>query len=81
MSQYAPGSFSFAERIMELNVQERHHEAEASRLLGRSKVRGQAVQRFCSGALVRFGNHLSAWGERLEERYSADAAAPVRQSA
>jgi hypothetical protein len=81
MSQYAPGSFSFAERIMELNVQERRHEAESNRLLGRSKARRHAVRRFYCGALTRFGNHLSAWGEHLVERYSTESAAPVRQSA
>jgi hypothetical protein len=81
MSEYAPGSFHFAERIMELNVQERRHETESSRLLGRSNARRESVQRFFCGALARFGNHLSAWGERLEERFSTEASAPARQSA
>jgi hypothetical protein len=81
MSEYAPGSYHFAERIMELNVQERHREAEYNRLSSRSKARRPVVQRFYCAALASFGNHLSAWGEHLVERYSSEPATPVRQSA
>lgn len=81
MSEYAPGSYHLAERIMELNVQERHQEAEHNRLVSLSKARRHAVHRLYCAALASFGNHLSAWGEHLVERYSPESAAPVRQSA
>ena len=81
MSQYAPGSFSFAESIMEMNVQERRREADSSRLLSQSKAQRHAVQRFYCGALARLGNQLSAWGETLVERYSTEGTVPARQSA
>jgi hypothetical protein len=81
MSQYVPGSFSFAERIMEMNVQERRHEAGSGRLLGQPKAQRHAVQRFYCAALSRLGSQLSAWGETLVERYSTETSVPARQSA
>ena len=81
MSEYAPGSFQFAERIMDMNVEERRRGTESRRILGRSRTGRRAGHRFYFSALAKLGNRLSAWGERLEERYGTDGSAPVPQSA
>jgi len=41
----------------------------------------ESSQRFCCGALAWLGNHLVAWGQGLENRYSNVPSSPAPQSA
>lgn len=81
MSEYSPGTFQFAERIMDLSVQEAHRGAEAQRLQRQAKAGREGSLRLYSGAMAWLGHRLSTWGERLQERYSPEGSAPVAQSA
>lgn len=74
---YPPGSFEFAERIMHAKVQEAQREAEAQRLQRQAgAVRARRDHFYCV-ALAQLGQRLSAWGERLQERYGAEGSTPT----
>jgi hypothetical protein len=81
MSDYSPGAFHFADRVVALNVKESHREAESYRLLCKVKGSCERNPRFYFGALAWLGHRLMTWGEYLQDRYSADGTAPVPQSA
>jgi hypothetical protein len=81
MTDYVPGSYHFAERTMHKNVEDRVRAAESRRLWKQSRAQGRAGYRFYFRAMAGLGYRLTAWGERLEQRYSTDSSAPVPHSA
>ena len=81
MSQYSPGTFQFAENIMDSSVKSARRRAEIARL-GRKASLGRAKgQRFYSGALALLGQRLTFWGKSLQERHGAEGTTSVSQSA
>ena len=80
MSEYAPGSWQFAERIMDMNVEKAHLQAARHRQWRQAQGDHQQSRRFYFGALAWLGRHLAAWGQRLQARYSAEGSAPMPQS-
>jgi len=81
MSEYAPGTFQFAEQIMDMNVAEARRGAEAQRLHRRARADRASGQRLHFRALAWLGQRLTSWGVRLQERYSTEGSSPVPQSA
>ena len=81
MSEYAPGTFQFAERIMDMNVMEARRGAEAQRLQRRARAGRASGQRLHFRTLAWLGQRLTSWGVRLQERYSTEGSSPVPQSA
>ena len=81
MSDHSLGGLYIAERVMDQNVREAHREAEVRRLVHKAKAQGRRSDRFYFGALAWLGQRMTAWGQYLQERYSADGSAPVPQSA
>lgn len=81
MSEYSPGTFQFAEQIMDMSVQDAHHQARANRLGRRARAGRHKRHHFYSGALASLGCRLTTWGEVLQERHGADGTASVSQSA
>lgn len=79
MSEYAPGTFQFAERIMDMNVAEARREAQ--RLRRRARADRASGQRLHFRALAWLGQRLTSWGVHLQERYSTEGSSPVPQSA
>jgi hypothetical protein len=75
MSEYAPGTFLFAEQIMDIKVQ------EARRYRRQSRAGRATDQRFYFGALAWLGQRLTAWGEDLQERYNAPAPRSIHRPA
>ncbi len=81
MSEYSPGTFQFAERIMASRVDEAQR-AAASRQLGRQARAQQDVGHgLASTALVWLGHRLATWGTRLQDKYGASSPAAVAPSA
>ena len=76
MSEFPPGSFEFAERIMHAKVQEAQREAEVQRLQRQAGVARARGDHFYGVGLGWLGQCLSAWGARLQERYAADGSTP-----
>jgi len=81
MSEYSPGVFHFADRIVDQTVRAAHREAESYRLLCKFKAECGRSRRFYFSALAWLGQRLTAWGQHLQERYSTEGSAPVPQSA
>ncbi len=81
MSEYSSGSFQFAERIMNLKVEEALREANARNLQRQARAGRSASQPFYSGALAWLGHRMANWGEHLLERYSAEGSTSRPQSA
>jgi hypothetical protein len=81
MSEYSPGTFQFAERIMDMSVHDAHRQVQADRLGRRARVGHERRHRFYSGALASLGCRLTTWGEILQERHGTDGTASVSQSA
>ena len=81
MSDYSPGAFHLADSVMDQTVKAAHREAASYRLLCKVKANCGRNYRFYFGALAWFGHRLTAWGQYLQERYSAEGSAPVPQSA
>jgi hypothetical protein len=57
------------------------HEAERYRLVRQALAGRERHERFHRRALTCLGRRLVAWGWRLQERYSAAAAAPTFRAA
>jgi hypothetical protein len=66
---------------MELSVQEAHRWAETRQLQRQARAGRERVHRFYFHAMASLGHRLSAWGERLQERYSNESSAQATQSA
>ena len=81
MSEYAPGSYHLADNIRDAKVKDALRDARLQRLQHQAQAGRERRRRFYFGALAWLGNHLTAWGERLQERYSTDSSAPMPQSA
>jgi hypothetical protein len=81
MSDYSPGAFHFADRVVDQTVRAAHREAESYRLLCKAKAGCERSNRFYFGALAWVGHRLTAWGKYLQERYNVEDTAPVPQSA
>jgi hypothetical protein len=81
MSEYAPGTFQFAERTMQLNVEESHRWARGERLRRQARAGGAEKPRFYFGFLASMGRRFAAWGAHLQERYSSVDSARITQSA
>jgi hypothetical protein len=81
MSEFAPGTFQFAERSMEQSVREAHQWAETRRLQGQARAGRERVHRFYFDAMSSLGCRLASWGERLQERYNSEGSAQATQSA
>ncbi len=81
MSEFAPGTFQFAERSMEQSVREAHEWAENRRLQRQASEAHGRVHRFYFDAMCSLGGRLASWGERLQERYSTEGSPQVTQSA
>jgi hypothetical protein len=81
MSEYTPGTFQFAEQLMDMSVQDAHREVRLSRLGRKARAGGEKGRRFYSSALAALGYRLSTWGEGLQDRYGAEGSASVSQSA
>jgi hypothetical protein len=81
MSEYSPGTFQFAERIMDMSVQDAHRQARAGRLGRQARAGREKGYRFYSGVLASLGCRLATWGESLQERYGVEGSASVSQSA
>lgn len=78
MSEYPPGSFVFAERIMDMHVEEARHEVQAQRLRRQAGAVRPRSQRFYHAILAGLGQHLVAWGASLQESYSTGESTPAR---
>jgi len=81
MSEYAPGSYHLADNIRDAKVKDALRDARLQALQRQAQAGRERRRRFYFGVLVWLGNHLTAWGERLQERYSTDGSAPMPQSA
>jgi hypothetical protein len=81
MSDYSPGAFLFADRLADQTVRAAHREAESYRLLCKAKAECGRSRRFYFGVMAWLGHRLTAWGQYLQERYSAEDSAPMPQSA
>ena len=81
MSEYPSGTFQFAERIMELNVEQAHRVRESIRLQRQVAAGQRSGQAWYRRALAWLGGHLISWGQRLQERYSTEHPARQAQSA
>lgn len=81
MSEYPPGSFELADRIVDLKVAEAHRDAQEQRLRRQAGAGRAHKHRFYCAALARLGVYLSAWGMRLQEHYSADDSTPTLSAA
>lgn len=81
MSEYAPGTFQFAEQIVDMSVQDARRQVRAARLGRQARAGSEKGRRFYSGALAALGYRLTTWGEGLQERYGAEGSASVSQSA
>ena len=73
--------FYLAGRTMNLHVAGELKDAEASCLASIVLAGRKRSHRFCCGALAWLGNHLVAWGQGLENRYSNVPSSPAPQSA
>lgn len=78
---YPPGWFEFANQIVDMKVQEAQRDAEAQRLQRQAGAVRARRDHFYSVALAQLGQRLSAWGERLQERYRAEGSTPTRSHA
>ena len=81
MSEYTPGTFQFAEQIMDMSVQDAYRQVRADRLGRRARAGRERCHRFYSGALASLGCRLTTWGEVLQERHGTEATPSVSQSA
>ena len=81
MSEYAPGTFQFAERTMQLNVEESHRWAHGERMKRQARAGRVQKQPFYCSILVALGHRFSIWGAELQERYSSADSARMTQSA
>jgi len=81
MSEYAPGSYHLADNIRDAKVKDALRDARRQRLQHQALAGRERQRRFYAGALVWLGNRLAAWGEGLQERYSAETSTPMPQSA
>jgi hypothetical protein len=81
MSEYAPGTFHFAEQIVDTSVQDARRQVRSARLGRQARAGGEKGRRFYSSALVALGCRLTTWGEGLQDRYGAEGSASVSQSA
>jgi hypothetical protein len=77
MSEYPPGSFVFAECIMDMHVEEARHEVQAQRLRRQVGAVRPRSQRFHRAVLAGLGQHLVAWGASLQESYSTEESTPT----
>lgn len=74
MSEFPPGSFEFADCMMDMHVARARREAQGRRLAAAARSRGQ---RFYCILLASLGQRLMAWGSNLYDRYSTEGAAPT----
>lgn len=74
MSEFPPGSFEFADRIMNIKVEDARREVQANRQA--AALQAGSPPFYCA-TLARLGHHLAAWGARLQERYSTEDSAPT----
>ncbi len=81
MSEHPPGTYLFAERIMALNVQQAQGAAKRYRLQKLARLGQGQRWHFYTAALIWLGQHLAAWGRRLQERYGTEGSTPMAQSA
>jgi uncharacterized coiled-coil protein SlyX len=81
MSEFPPGTFQFAERIMDLNVERAHRDTRIHRLRRQITAGQEGNQAFYHEVLAWLGQRLTRWGERLQERYSTEGSAPRPRSA
>ncbi len=77
MSGFPPGSFEFADRLMDAKVEQARREVQARRLQRQAGAVEAPSQSFYSAALARLGQRLSAWGAHLQERYTTDSSTPT----
>jgi len=78
MSEYPPGSFVFAERIMDMHVEEARREVQTQRLRRQAGAARPRSQRFYGAVLAGLGQQLVAWGASLQEGYSTEESTPAR---
>jgi hypothetical protein len=81
MSTYPPGTFKFAERNMELSVQETLRQAESDRIRRLARAGSPRPHRLYFHALAWLGSRLATWGQDLQERYGPEGKTSIRQSA
>ena len=74
MSEFPPGTFEFADRMMDMNVASARREAQGRRLAAAARSHSQ---RFYCALLASLGQHLMAWGVNLYERYSTEGSTPT----
>ena len=74
MSEYPPGSFEFADCMMDMHVRSARREAQGRRLAAAARSHSQG---FHCALLASLGQHLMAWGADLYERYSAEGSTPT----
>jgi hypothetical protein len=80
MSEYAPGTFQFAERIMDMKVEKARRETNARRLQSQAGAGRDPSPRFYGRALAWMGRRLANWGRQLQERYGSEGSRPMPQS-
>lgn len=81
MSTYPPGTFHFAERTMELSVQEAMRQTDSDRVRRLARARGARQHRLYFDALAWLGHQLATWGQDLQERYGSEGRTTIHQSA
>jgi hypothetical protein len=81
MSEFPLGTFDLADRMKDMHVKAAHREARGRRLQKQAAAGQPSGQRFYSAILAGLGQHLAAWGETLEERYSSEESRPTPASA
>jgi hypothetical protein len=74
MSEYPPGSFVFADRIMDMHVEKARHEVQARRQARAVLPESQPL--YCA-ILASLGQRLAAWGATLQERYNTEESTPT----
>ena len=78
MSEYSPGTFVFADRIMDMHVESARREVQAQRLARTARPDKQPC--YCA-VLASLGQRLAEWGSTLQERYSTEESTPTPASA
>jgi hypothetical protein len=81
MSEYSPGTFQFAERIMDMNVQQAHRAARAEGLCRQARAGALSNRPVYCTALAWLGQRLAGWGKSLHERYGSEGPTSMPQSA
>jgi hypothetical protein len=74
MSEYSPGSFVFADRIMDMYVEGARREVKAQRLASAARPDSQP---FHCAVLASLGQRLAAWGATLQQRYNTEESTPT----